>query len=134
MYNVLSFFWVSYLNSKLGYGPKRKALFVPMSKEYLTRDINVIPPFRNRVHKIYFSTYYLLGLRPTRHLKLTLHKGIGPYYLNAVFNMKINRSFENKYCMYIIHKCGLQPNFKHFYNNYYNKVINKYKYNILFAC
>lgn len=40
-------------STKLGYDPKNECiLFVAMSKGYLTRNLNVILPFRNKIHQI----------------------------------------------------------------------------------
>lgn len=44
-------------------------LFVAMSKGYLTRNLNVTLPFRNRIHQI-IHIYKLFGLESNRHLNL----------------------------------------------------------------
>lgn len=74
--------------AKLGCDPKKisiNVLFVAVSKEYLTRDIYILLPFRNRFHKIHIPelqlyVYLNFGHKPTRHRNclFIMYTGIRP--------------------------------------------------------
>lgn len=58
-------FFLSRYLSKLGYDPK-KYYFQQCQRNRLTRNIYVLLPFRNRIHKIY-TRKFKFGIKPTTY-------------------------------------------------------------------